>query len=139
MLIVEDEGLLVLELEALLEESGFRSIGNAVTSLEAILLADRLQPDLALVDVQLLDGPTGVEVARHVVEHGAGLVVFMTGNRGSLPDDLAGAHGVIAKPYSPAGFTDALRFLKARLCGGESFAEEAPQSLELGPSWQRTR
>jgi chemotaxis response regulator CheB len=58
VLIVEDEVLLATELGFLIEEAGCREVGLAMSSDEAIDLAARMRPDLALVDVHLRDGPT---------------------------------------------------------------------------------
>src|SRR3954470_17735143 len=60
VLIVEDEMLLAIELEFLVREVGCHALGLAMSSDEAVALAKELKPDLALVDVHLSDGPTGV-------------------------------------------------------------------------------
>jgi CheY-like chemotaxis protein len=78
VLIVEDEILLATELGFLVQESGCRDVGHAMSSDEAVELAASLRPDLALVDVHLSDGPTGVEVARKIVDDCGGVVLFMT-------------------------------------------------------------
>jgi anti-sigma regulatory factor (Ser/Thr protein kinase) len=74
--------------------------GHAMSSDEAVALAHDLHPDLALVDVHLRDGPTGVEVARKIHDDCGAVALFMTANVKRLPDDFAGACGVIGKPYS---------------------------------------
>ena len=102
VLIVEDEVLLATELEFLVNEVGCRAIGHAMSSDEAYAMASSLKPDLALVDVHLRDGPTGVDVARRIAEDCGGVALFMTANVKRLPDDYAGACGVIGKPYSDA-------------------------------------
>ncbi|PTS86599.1 response regulator, partial [Caulobacter sp. HMWF009] len=53
VLIVEDEALLAAELGFLLEEAGCRPLGHAMRSDEAVAMAHKLSPDLALVDVHL--------------------------------------------------------------------------------------
>jgi CheY-like chemotaxis protein len=95
VLIVEDEVLLATELEFLLEEIGCHPVGLAMTSGEAVAMASDLRPDLALVDVHLQDGPTGVEAARAIHDDCGGVALFMTANVKRLPDDFAGACGVI--------------------------------------------
>ena len=64
ILIVEDEVILAVELECVLEEMGHRVVGHAVGSRDAVELVARETPDLALIDLQLLDGPTGADTAR---------------------------------------------------------------------------
>ncbi|HYG26054.1 MAG TPA: response regulator [Caulobacteraceae bacterium] len=134
VLIVEDEVLLATELEYLVEEAGCRPVGHAMSSDEAVALASQLQPDLALVDVHLQDGPTGVEVARAIAHDCGGVALFMTANVRRLPEDFAGACGVIGKPYSEHGVRSALSFLTACLHEGRA-PGPAPAGLELAPAW----
>lgn len=107
VLIVEDEALVAAELECLVDDAGHVTVGHAVTGEEAMALAAEFRPDLALVDVNLLDGPTGIAVARRLLEDGV-RVVFMTANPRQVPDEFAGALDVLAKPYPPAAVFQAL-------------------------------
>lgn len=100
ILVVEDEALIALELEFLLDDLGYVTVGIAGSSAEAIALGLSTAPDIALVDIHLVDGPTGVDVARALSADPRTTVVFMTANAKRIPDDFAGAFGVIAKPYS---------------------------------------
>ena len=134
VLIVEDEVLLATELEFLLDEVGCHTVGHAMSSDEAVSMATDLRPDLALVDVHLRDGPTGVEVARTIHDKCGGVALFMTANIKRLPDDFAGACGVIGKPYSPHGIKSALAYLTACL-RDERAPGPPPIGLELAPSY----
>jgi CheY-like chemotaxis protein len=134
VLIVEDEVLLATELSFLVEEVGCVPVGHAMCSEEARELATELKPDLALVDVHLSDGPTGVEVARLIANDCGGIALFMTANVKRLPPDMAGAVGVIGKPYSEQGVKTALTFLAACLRHGQA-PGPAPAGLELSPVW----
>lgn len=136
VLIVEDEVLLATELAYLVREAGCRNVGHATNSDEARRLAARVHPDLALVDVHLTDGPTGVGVARAIAEDSGGVALFMTANVKRLPADFAGACGVIGKPYSEHGVKTALSFLTACLHDGRA-PGPAPVGLELAPAWAR--
>ncbi len=135
VLIVEDEALLAEELSFLVREAGLRDVGRAMSSAEAIDLASRLTPDLALVDVHLKDGPTGVETARLIVEDCGAVVLFMTANVKRLPEDFAGACGVIGKPYSEHTVKTALAYLE--ICLREGRAPGAPPlGLVLAPRFR---
>jgi len=112
ILIVEDEILIGLELESLLQDLGHEVLGVASSSSEAIALGNDLRPDLAFVDIHLVDGPTGVDVARRLAEQGV-TVLFMTANAKRIPEDFAGAKGVIAKPYTERGVRQALAYVTA--------------------------
>ncbi len=134
VLIVEDEVLLAEELAFLVREAGLRDVGRAMSSTEAVALAGALTPDLALVDVHLKDGPTGIDTARLIVEDCGAVVLFMTANAKRLPDDYAGACGVIGKPYSEQTVRQALAYLE--ICVREDRAPgPPPQGLELSPEF----
>lgn len=112
ILIVEDEALLAMELEDIVHEAGHTVVGSAMSFRDAkgILLAE--EPDVALVDINLSDGPTGIDVARYIGEHCRSTVVFLTANPKRIPRDFAGALGVIAKPYTVNGLMAALQYLE---------------------------
>ena len=112
ILIVEDEILIALELESLLQDAGHEVVGIAASSQEAAALGLQLRPDLAFVDVHLADGPTGVDVARRLADQGVA-VLFMTANAKRIPEDYAGAKGVISKPYTERGVRQALAYVLA--------------------------
>ncbi|MGY6708924.1 MAG: response regulator [Rhizobiaceae bacterium] len=111
VLIIEDEALIAMELEGLVEDAGHEVAGWASTFEEAKALIEEKKPDLAFVDLQLADGKTGMDVARFVRDNHQSVVVFMTANPRWLPDDLMGAVGVMAKPYTMSGVLGALRYL----------------------------
>lgn len=99
VLVVEDEILVAMEFENLLRDLGHRPIGIAADSRRALELAD--DAELAFVDLNLVDGPTGVELGRVLARRGV-TVVYMTANPEQLGDGVAGTIGVIAKPADNA-------------------------------------
>jgi response regulator of citrate/malate metabolism len=134
VLIVEDEVLLATELEFLVGEVGCNAVGLAISSDADVAMANDLRPDLALVDVHLRDGPTGVEVVRKIHDDCGGVALFMTANVKRLPDDFAGACGVIGKPYSEHGVKTALAYLTICLREGRA-PGPPPIGLELSPAY----
>jgi two-component system, response regulator PdtaR len=113
ILIVEDEFLIALELESLLQDAGHNVVGIAASSDEAVALGRELSPDLAFVDIHLADGLTGIDVARELSDQHGVTVLFMTANAKRIPEDFAGARGVIAKPYTERGVKEALAYVTA--------------------------
>lgn len=100
ILIVEDEMLLALELEAILEDIGHAPIGVA-PDLDTAQNYFGQDIDLALVDLNLRDGRTGPEIGQRLGANGA-TVVFITANPSQLGNGVAGTIGVIAKPTDAA-------------------------------------
>ena len=133
VLIVEDERLIAMQLEDDIAEAGHEVVGSAMSSAEAMELAAATRPDLAIVDVHLADGPTGIDVARRLVGPD-NVVVFMTANVKRIPDDFAGAAGVLNKPVSSHGLHQALRFISRRMA--DDGAGPKPSSLLVAPAWR---
>ncbi|WP_210497361.1 response regulator [Microvirga antarctica] len=129
ILIVEDEVLIALELESLLLDAGHDVVSVATSSVEALRQAEQFSPDLALVDIHLTDGPTGVDVARRLAAERGITVVFMTANAKRIPADFAGASGVLSKPYTERGVKEALAYVLA----AESGRSPAPPTTTFIP------
>ena len=101
LLIVDDHEVVRQGLVALLDRrEGFQVVAEAGTVAEAIEQADRVEPDLVIMDVRLPDG-SGVEACREIrAEHPTIRVVMLT----SYPDEeavlsaiVAGASGYLLK------------------------------------------
>ncbi|MEJ5979659.1 response regulator [Novosphingobium sp. PS1R-30] len=112
VLVVEDEMLLVMDIEAMIEDSGHRVVAEAASLQEVEALPQEVDPQLAFVDIHLADGSNGLEVCEVIKRRWPeALIVFVTANVAMIPEDFSGAHGVIAKPFSHAGIMNALRYL----------------------------
>lgn len=97
ILIVEDEMLVAYGVEAALEDLGHQVVGIAPDVTTAMAMAT--QPiDLALVDLNLRDGPTGPEIGRRLCQQRGIAVLFVTANPRMLGAGIAGAIGVLSKP-----------------------------------------
>ena len=106
--VVEDSFLLVMAIQAMLDDLGWVAVGPATRRTEALALAQSEVFDAALLDVNL-DGETSWDVAAVLKARGIPFV-FGTGYDVSsvLPDDLAGST-VIAKPYRSRDVEQRLR------------------------------
>lgn len=134
-MIVEDQALLAMELELVLGESGCDVVGCAMDKAGAFAVAERERPDLALVDVNLLDGLTGPQIAQRMVSEFGCAVVFLTANPEQIPDGFAGALGAVSKPFDEATIQAvvvfARQFIQHRTLG------ETPRRFRLAP-WLTT-
>lgn len=137
ILVVEDHALVAMELEAIIEEAGHVAAGWAMNYQEASDLVAALpsMPDLAFVDVNLGDGPSGVEVAERLREHDVE-VVFMTANAKRLAEDMHGAIGIMIKPYSSNAVLAALSFLHGGVRDPPPTLD-LPAGLRLSPRYER--
>ena len=133
VLIVEDDMVIAGHLGPTITRAGHDLVGLAADKDSAVALLRSTRVDLAFVDIHLLDGWTGVDVARAAGEAGA-VAVFTTANRGLVPPDFAGACGVIEKPYRDEPIEAALAYVAARLADGWA-AVPPPAGFELAPQW----
>lgn len=78
VLIIEDEPLIAMEIEALVEGLGHNVIGVARTHEEAVTMATKYRPGLVLADIQLADGSSGVEAVNDILGSLEAPVVFIT-------------------------------------------------------------
>lgn len=115
VLIVEDEMLVAMEMEALIEDLGFQTVGIAADRREAGQLAEQ-RPDVALVDLNLRDGLTGPSIGRDLAARGV-QVVFVTANPRDLRGGVAGTLGVCEKPVDDGTIASVLGFAVARRQG----------------------
>lgn len=112
VLIVEDEMIIAMDMEALVQDCGHDVLASAASLQEVESLPSELNPQLAFVDLHLAQGSNGFQVCAHIkARWPEALIVFLTANVAKIPEDFSGAHGVIAKPFSHAGVMNALRYL----------------------------
>lgn len=125
ILIVEDEIFVAIEIEHVVEQLGHVAIGIAPDKGAALRHAGKF--DVALVDLNLRDGPTGVEIGQTLArDHGA-TVLFMTANPAQLGDGISDTLGVIAKPVADSELRQAISFAVARHHGQDA---DAPMRMK---------
>jgi two-component system, response regulator PdtaR len=130
-MIVEDQALLAMELEMVLADSGCAVVGCAADQAGALTLAERERPDLALVDVNLLDGMTGPLVAEALVRKFGAAVVFLTANPEQIPDGYAGALGSISKPIDDRTVNEVIDFAREMIV--HHTVGQVPPRFRLAP------
>lgn len=112
VLIVEDEALLAMSMEADLEDRGFEITGVAATAEDAVALARATRPDVVLMDVRLKGQGDGVDAAQTIYAEELGArVIFVTGSREPqtvtrIQDDHPAA--LLIKPVAPDKIEDAI-------------------------------
>jgi DNA-binding NarL/FixJ family response regulator len=111
LVIVEDHQALREGLELLLDHEGCKVLGAAGTAAEGRELVERLEPDVALVDIRLGDG-SGIDLTRDLLDSDPGRrVVLYTGSSDVelLASGLdSGARGYALTEGTPRELTGAL-------------------------------
>jgi len=103
-LIVEDEIFVALDLERILEDAGYKVAAIAADSAAALEAGSRCE--IAFVDVNLRDGPTGPAIAARLARDYGVKVVFVTANPSQI-DAPSGGMGYIRKPFSESAILSA--------------------------------
>lgn len=129
ILIIEDEALVAMELRFVLEDLGHEVVGSVADARSARDLARETDIDLALVDIHLSDGPTGVGLGRELGQDMGIAVLFMTANPGMVRDGVAGTIGVLSKPTDERAVQTAVDYALRRHAGQP--IEYAPPELQL--------
>ncbi|WHO39824.1 response regulator [Sphingobium sp. AP49] len=97
ILIVEDEIFVALEIEQIVQDAGF-DVGAIAADREAALGA-AAECDIALVDLNLRDGPTGPSIGMELASRFGIRVIYVTANPAQIGTASAAALGVITKPF----------------------------------------
>ena len=102
VMIIEDEPIIAMDLEALLESLGHRVTGIARTEQEALRLAVLKRPHLILADIQLADGSSGIDAVNNILKNIDVPVIFIT----AFPERLLTGEKpepafLITKPFMP--------------------------------------
>ncbi|MEO1649561.1 MAG: response regulator [Pseudomonadota bacterium] len=100
VLYLEDEPLIALDGESILGDIGFSQVNVASNLADAVAIADRGPVDVALLDVNLGDGTTSIDLAKRLVSSGT-RVVFASGYNAN--EDMTGGLDV---PTLPKPFTE---------------------------------
>lgn len=112
VLIVEDEALLAMDLEAVIEDEGHTVVAEAASRRHVRNLTLPDGPHIAFVDLHLAEGSSGLDVFDDLRKRWPEtVVVFVTANPTQIEDDFPGAFGVVAKPFSRHGMTSVVRYL----------------------------
>lgn len=133
ILVIEDEFLIAIDLEQILIEAGHEVCGIASTAAEALRLAAIAKPQLAFVDVDLLDGRTGFEIGRSFATAGAPLAVYVSSHESELATALEVGAGMLRKPYLPRDVIGCAAYFAEGILTPPPLTAP-PQTLRLSPA-----
>jgi DNA-binding NarL/FixJ family response regulator len=108
VIICEDDPMLSLDLEHAIQDAGGHVCGAFASAEDALKFAEQERPELAIIDLNLADGATGVSVAAQMDKLGCKVVIISGGDR----DDskiFAIRHTFISKPVPSHVIADLLR------------------------------
>ncbi|BAV66311.1 response regulator [Sphingobium cloacae] len=112
VLIVEDEILVALEIEQIVQDAGLDVIAIAADRTEALAAASRC--DIALVDLNLRDGPTGPGIGMELARRHHVRVIYVTANPAQIGPASNVAIGCVTKPFDAQCISAALKLAVAK-------------------------
>lgn len=103
VMIIEDEPIIALDIEAIVRDLGHDVTGTAATLDEAMALFHADMPGLVLADIQLADASSGIDAVRHILSERVVPVIFIT----AFPERLLTGERpeptfLITKPFQTA-------------------------------------
>jgi response regulator NasT len=144
VLLAEDETIIRLDVCKLLERAGYEVVAQARDGEEAVELARRHEPDLAIMDVKMpkLDG---IEAAKRILAERPIPIVMLTayGRRELVTRAVdAGVFGYLVKPFQERDLLAAVSTAKARheeLTSAREEAASLAESLAARKSIERAK
>jgi len=116
VLIAEDEALIRLDLAEMLREEGYEVVGEAGDGQEAVELAERLRPDLVIMDVKM-PRRDGIDAASEIAAKRIAPIVVLTAfSQRELVERArdAGAMAYLVKPFSITDLIPAIEVAVSR-------------------------
>ena len=115
VVVVEDEGLIRMDVVATLQEAGYEVVGEGADGEEAIKLATELDPDLVVMDIKMpkLDG---ISAAEKIAELKIPVVLLTAFSQADLVSRAAeaGAMAYVTKPFKPSDLLPAIQIALSR-------------------------
>lgn len=117
ILVVEDEGIISLQLQTMLRNMGYTVCGRASSGTEAVEKAAESLPDLVLMDVILNEEMSGIEAAQQIVEQFHIPVIFASGCADDETLQRArevGQFAYLTKPFTERSLDSAIKMTLQR-------------------------
>ena len=114
VLVVEDDAILALGIEATLTDAGVGEVVLVATTADALAELRRAKPDVIVLDVHLADRNDGWALAELVNTIGPNppRIIFSTGAPQDIPAPIAALGHVLEKPYAPADLAALLQLAR---------------------------
>jgi two-component system cell cycle sensor histidine kinase/response regulator CckA len=133
ILIVEDEGLIALDIENRVRKAGFDVSGIVDSGEGAIEKVEEARPDLILMDIRLNGSLDGIETARRVQHRHDIPVIYLTAHTDSETvkrAKITGPFGYLAKPISQSALSLSLEMAL--------YKHKVESELRQQRAWMRT-
>lgn len=107
-LIIEDEAIIAADIELILHDRGYITVGPARTHDEALALGVETRPRIIIADIVLSDGTSGFTAVDEILKSTDACVIFVTGDPEFTKVARAGPCLIVQKPFSPEHLESAI-------------------------------
>lgn len=130
VVIAEDESLIRMDLEEILQESGYDVLAACGRADDALELVRTLRPDVAVLDIRM-PGGDGLAVARLLTAERVAAVVMLTSySMTEMVNEAteAGVHGYVVKPFQGRDVVAAIEVAHSVFTASQSLVERAERA-----------
>jgi len=131
ILVVEDDALISGIVYEALESAGYTVLGPVATVRDALLLAEAHGADLAVLNIDLAEGGSGIELAKELSTRWSIPSIFASGRSSDVENGGSGAVGFLTKPYKPSAVVHAVAY--ALNAVGRTDPGTAPEGYQALP------
>ncbi|GEO43670.1 response regulator [Skermanella aerolata] len=129
ILIVEDEAIIALCIGLTLQEAGHEIMGPVACLDASLRLAERMVPDLALIDIGLDRGGSGIEVARALLKRWRVMSIYVSARSSRAHTSTNVAVGCLNKPFATQSLIGTVEVARALQQG--NIPASLPEGLDL--------
>lgn len=134
ILIVEDEFITLNALSSTLTRMGYHISGDAMSAEEALIILEQGRTDLAILDIHLQKGPTGIWLASEINKRFNIPFIFLSafGDKGTIAEAAATKPAsYLVKPFVAQDLHAAIELALHNYAGAEPETEEKVQVMGL--------
>ncbi len=131
ILIAEDNALIAMTVESTLSDAGYTVLGPAASTERAIAIAERTPPRIALMNIELRDGSSGIELARTLKRRWGTTVIFVTGQVADAREHRDVAIGFLSKPCTDEALLATVLIADRIIAGEKPDRATFPKGLEI--------
>jgi DNA-binding response OmpR family regulator len=112
IIVVEDEAIIALCIGMTLQEAGHEVLGPVASFDSCLKLVEQEVPELALIDINLEKGGSGIDVARVLLDRWRVMSIFVSSQHRQARDNMEAAIGCLDKPFATRSLVETIEVAK---------------------------
>jgi DNA-binding response OmpR family regulator len=112
VIVVEDEAIIALCIGMTLQEAGHEVMGPVASFSGCLKLVEQEVPELALIDINLEKGGSGIDVARVLLDRWNVMSIFVSSQHLEARENMGAAIGCLDKPFATRSLVETIEVAK---------------------------